>query len=62
MCTPKSPMSQVMSNTAVKVFFGTKRGGLCPTNVCLGATDSPAPLTVNGHKLCFGYTDNKTKV
>ena len=58
-------MSQVMSNTAV-VFFGTKTWRALSTNFCLGggggATHSPAPLTVNGHKLCFGCTDNKTKV
>ena len=36
MCTLKSPVSQVMSSTPVKVFFGTKRRGgyssPCSTN------------------------------
>ena len=43
----KLPMSQVMSNTSVKVFFGP--------NFCLGrggggATDLPVPLL---RRLCF---------
>ena len=39
----KSPISQVMPNTSVKVFFGTKTWvGSAPQNFCWGATP-PAP-------------------
>ena len=67
MCALKSAISQVLSNTALKVFFGTKTWRALPHKFLFGggATDStapPPPLTVNGHKLCFGCTDNKTKV
>ena len=47
MCALKSLMSKVLSNTSVKVFFGSKTwGALSFPNFCLwGATDTPAPAT-----------------
>ena len=59
MCALKSLMSQVLSNTSVKVFFGSKRGGGAlpyPIFFFEGATDTPAPLLL---RLCLSQTEVK---
>ena len=57
MCAVKSLMSQVLSNTSVKVFFGSKRGGSALPNFLFeGATDTPAPLL---RRLCLSQTEVK---
>ena len=49
MCALKSLMSQVLSNTSVKVFFGSKRGGgggsALPNFFFLGGYGYPGPPT-----------------
>ena len=50
MCILKSPMSQVLSNTSVKMFFSTKASGgfVCPRQILVagaggGALRIPLP-------------------
>ena len=49
MCALKSLMSQVLSNTSVKVFFGSKRGGgggyALPNFFFCGGDGYPCPPT-----------------
>ena len=42
---------------SVKVFFGSKRGGLCPSQFFVkGASDTAAPLLL---RLCLSQTEVK---